>query len=241
VTSRIGGPTSTFNPGGGSMAGPRSGRARYLVSNNPSFALDSWEAQLFSRVAGPLCLSCDSRRRRGSVTRARRIVRVVASVLVLGGTAVMATSASASVASATKMCSLSELVASMKAGQGAAGTDYRPIVFTNKGSSPCLLKGTPGVQPVKGPKHAPVGPESRKDHVAGAGGTVRLAPRGGTANVIYGMGENLPTSCDSRSTDGVVVHLRGVGELFVALSSGSAQICTKGPNTTSVQGVRAGS
>jgi hypothetical protein len=143
----------------------------------------------------------------------------------------------------TPMCtSSSGLVARMKAGQGAAGTDYRPIVFTNTGGTACLIKGTPGVQPVSGSTHTRIGPASRRNVQAGAGRTIRLAAKKGEAYAIYGMGDqSLPSSCDPHSTDGVIVHLHGVAPMFVALSAGWNQICTKGPNTTSIQGVRAGS
>src|SRR3954447_12607968 len=51
----------------------------------------------------------------------------------------------ASPGAAAASCTTSDLSIALGPAGHAAGSTYRPLVFTNKGSSPCTLTGYPGV------------------------------------------------------------------------------------------------
>jgi hypothetical protein len=50
-------------------------------------------------------------------------------------------------------CQSNQLAVSVGQGQGAAGTDYYPLIFTNTGAASCTLQGYPGVSFVDGAGH----------------------------------------------------------------------------------------
>jgi len=67
-------------------------------------------------------------------------------------------------------------------GQGAAGSNYVPIVFTNTGSASCTLYGYPGVSLAGGSPPAQIGAAADRDPVSQAK-QISLAP-GGTGNAV---------------------------------------------------------
>ena len=68
---------------------------------------------------------------------------------------------------------------------GAAGTIYHPLVFTNIGTRACTLRGYPGVSSVSGPHGHQVGAAAARDPFAFT--RVRLRAHGGTASAVYGQ------------------------------------------------------
>jgi hypothetical protein len=75
-------------------------------------------------------------------------------------------------------CTTPELSAALGPPEGTAGSVFRLIVFSNKGSRTCELQGFPGVSYVAGDDGHQVGPAAQR---SGEGGpAVRIAP-GGTA------------------------------------------------------------
>lgn len=63
----------------------------------------------------------------------------------------------------------------MGEGDGAAGSIYTPLIFTNTGSVPCTLDGHPGVSFVDGAGNQ-IGPSAER--TTGSTPTVTLAPGG---------------------------------------------------------------
>ena len=77
-------------------------------------------------------------------------------------------------------CPTSNLQVRLGTPNGAAGSTYLPIVFTNTGTAACTLFGYPGVSLAKGNPPAQIGAAAARSTTAPAK-TVTLAP-GGTAN-----------------------------------------------------------
>lgn len=67
------------------------------------------------------------------------------------------------------------LALTMGEGEGAAGSIYTPLIFTNTGAVPCTLDGHPGVSFVDGAGNQ-IGPSAER--TTGSTPTVTLAPGG---------------------------------------------------------------
>jgi len=83
-------------------------------------------------------------------------------------------------------CQTLNLTAGLAHGNGAAGTFYYDLVFTNGGSTACTLFGYPGVSYVRGDGGTQTGaPAVRNATISGEGSetVVTLAP-GGTAHAV---------------------------------------------------------
>lgn len=80
----------------------------------------------------------------------------------------------------TRTCAVKDLYLSMGRGEGAAGSLYQPIRFTNTSTSKCALRGYPGVS-VLDTAHRQIGPAAGRS--GSSYGTVTLAP-GHTASAI---------------------------------------------------------
>jgi hypothetical protein len=74
----------------------------------------------------------------------------------------------------TGECKSPELKLSIGRGEGAAGTVFRPLRFTNVGGRTCPLQGFPGVSYVAGDDGHQVGPAAFREGTKGA--AVTLAP-----------------------------------------------------------------
>lgn len=66
------------------------------------------------------------------------------------------------------LCTAADLKLSLGRGEGAAGTVYRPLVFTNVSDHPCVIQGYPGVSYVGGDDGHQVGPAAYRDGTKGA-------------------------------------------------------------------------
>lgn len=91
-------------------------------------------------------------------------------------------------------CKSKHLKLSIGAGQGAAGSSYQPIVFTNTGSTPCSLFGYPGVSFLDTSGNQ-IGVAAIRAH--GSKQAVTLAP-GGTASALLQIpdpGVYAPAQC----------------------------------------------
>lgn len=71
-------------------------------------------------------------------------------------------------------CKVADLKLSLGGGDAAAGTSYRHLVFTNKGSRTCTMQGFPGVSYVAGDDGHQVGPAAYR--VGKKGPAVTLKP-----------------------------------------------------------------
>jgi hypothetical protein len=82
----------------------------------------------------------------------------------------------------TAECKAAHLKLSLGTGDAAAGHTYVPIVFTNTGSTPCLMRGFPGVSYVTGDSGSQVGaPATRTGSI---GSSVTLAPGAVASSVV---------------------------------------------------------
>jgi hypothetical protein len=91
-------------------------------------------------------------------------------------------------------------------GDGAAGTIYYPIVFTNSGPVRCTLTGYPGVSSVDAQWHR-IGPPAERDGT-GHPAPVVLAP-GRSASALYSQAEalNYPKSaCRPRTARALRIY-----------------------------------
>ena len=85
------------------------------------------------------------------------------------------------------VCTSTQLVATLGQSQGAAGTIYVPLVFTNPVLYTCIVHGHPAVSSVTGSSNTQVGPPASKD--PGAAADVWVQPFGGTASARLGIVE----------------------------------------------------
>ncbi|MGW3143667.1 DUF4232 domain-containing protein [Streptomyces sp. NPDC001177] len=95
-------------------------------------------------------------------------------------TATTAAQASARTSAGPRTCAVKELYLSMGRGEGAAGSLYQPIRFTNTSTSKCALRGYPGVS-VLDTAHRQIGPAAGRS--GSSYGTVTLGP-GHSASAI---------------------------------------------------------
>jgi hypothetical protein len=70
--------------------------------------------------------------------------------------------------SSSDECKVADLSLGLGGGDSAAGTTYRAIVFTNKGSRTCTIQGFPGVSYVAGDDGHQVGPSAKRTGTKGA-------------------------------------------------------------------------
>ncbi|GAB2988708.1 DUF4232 domain-containing protein [Saccharothrix stipae] len=101
------------------------------------------------------------------------VAAIVAAVSVTGGTAV----ATAGVGAGAATCRSVDLDIGFGRVEGAAGTVYREVVFTNRGLHTCVLRGFPGVSYVDAHGNQ-VGAAATR---VGDRGSLLTLPHGGTA------------------------------------------------------------
>ncbi|MQA07962.1 MAG: DUF4232 domain-containing protein [Pseudonocardiaceae bacterium] len=81
-------------------------------------------------------------------------------------------------------CTAGTLRLDLVGGEGAAGTVYRSLKFTNSGGESCVIQGFPGVSYVTGDSGQQVGPAALREGTKGA--PITLAP-GSSASVDVGF------------------------------------------------------
>ena len=120
-----------------------------------------------------------------SQRRSRRGIAALLSAGLLGlagtGAAWSATAGTATAAHGLRTCAVSDLYVSMGRKEGAAGSVYWPIRFTNTSTTSCTLRGYPGVS-VLDPAHRQIGPAAT--HSGRPFATVVLAPARSVSAVI---------------------------------------------------------
>jgi hypothetical protein len=91
-------------------------------------------------------------------------------------------------------CTASQLGVRLGEHNGAAGTEYVAIVFTNRGSTSCSLRGYPGLSSV-GSQGRQIGSPATRERGGRPIATVVLRP-GGVASAAYGQADalNFPRS-----------------------------------------------
>ncbi|PWW62079.1 uncharacterized protein DUF4232 [Actinokineospora spheciospongiae] len=103
-------------------------------------------------------------------------------------------------------CKAADLALSIRDGEGAAGTVYRTLVFTNSGSRTCTMQGFPGVSYVTGDDGHQVGPAAYRDGTKGA--PVTMAPGVSSSTTIGFVNvQNFdPAACQPTETRGLRVY-----------------------------------
>ncbi len=137
-------------------------------------------------------------------------------------------------------CVPSDLQAKLGQAQGAAGTFYQVVVFTNTSNAACTLYGYPGVSFVTGMGGHIIGAPATRNSAIGDV-LVTLQP-GGQASTLVGVvdvGALPPSKCDVGKADWLQIYPPGdTGALYVQYS---AQVCTNASETfMRVGAVRAG-
>jgi hypothetical protein len=158
-------------------------------------------------------------------------LRLLTSAGLLTSALVVCSGAIGTVASATavKNCVDSHLKVSVGMADGAAGTFYYPIVFTNEGST-CAIFGVPAIQPVIGGvsrSTTPVGPAARNVSM-GQMPALHVVTKGHSVSVAIGVGDtlNYPTSaCRPKTAHAIVINLGSfVSRHYLPLT---ISVCTK--------------
>ncbi|MGW3955866.1 DUF4232 domain-containing protein [Streptomyces sp. NPDC004752] len=113
----------------------------------------------------------------------RRVAIASATALLMGGAAAGAAWATTTAAAPAgpRSCTVSDLYVSMGRKEGAAGSLYWPIRFTNTSTSRCTLRGYPGVS-VLDTAHHQIGAAATRTGQAVS--TVTLAPAHAVSAVI---------------------------------------------------------
>ncbi|GLZ43111.1 DUF4232 domain-containing protein [Actinokineospora sp. NBRC 105648] len=116
-------------------------------------------------------------------------------------------------------CKAAELKLSIRDGDGAAGTVYRKLVFTNAGTRTCVIQGFPGISYVAGEDGHQVGPAAFR--VGTKGAPVTLAP-GASASTDVGFVnvQNFdPAVCKPTDVRGLRVYPpHDTASMFVAVT-----------------------
>lgn len=109
-------------------------------------------------------------------------------------------------AAASNECKVADLSLRLGGGDAAAGTSYRAVVFTNKGSRTCTIQGFPGVSYVAGDDGHQVGPAAYRTGEKGA--VVTLKP-GDSAYADVGfvqVGNFDPAVCKPTEVRGLRIY-----------------------------------
>ncbi|TWF81477.1 uncharacterized protein DUF4232 [Pseudonocardia hierapolitana] len=115
-------------------------------------------------------------------------------------------------------CTTGELSVSLGDGGAAAGSVYRPLIFTNTGSHTCELRGFPGVSYIAGEDGHQVGPAAAMS--GERGGQVPIPP-GGTVRAqlqLVNVQNFDPADCHPVPVGGLRVYPPGdTASLFVQM------------------------
>jgi hypothetical protein len=132
----------------------------------------------------------------------------------------------------TPWCSTSTITLSAGPANGAAGTIYHPLIFTNKSKSACQLSGVAALQPgLAGKNFVAVGPASRNTAMGIMAILITLAP-GQSASDNMGVSETgnySASACKAKTANAVAVQLGAISE---TVSFGSFSVCTALASTT---------
>lgn len=138
-------------------------------------------------------------------------------------------------------CKVADLTLSLGASEGAAGTLYRALVFTNSGGRTCTIQGFPGVSFVAGDDGHQVGQAAVR--IGEKGPAVMLKP-GATATAPLGfvnIGAFDPAECQPTPVRGLRVYPpHDTAAEFVPLETTACAVTSPSPHL-SVRTVHEGS
>jgi hypothetical protein len=128
------------------------------------------------------------------------------------------------------ICHSSALAVTLGTSEGAAGTVYVSLRFTNTGPARCVIHGFPGVSYVGGDNGAQIGPAAEHDGVKGA--AVNL-PHGAVASAQLAMVQVLnydASACHPTPVKGLRVYPPGeTASVFVPLTGTGCSSNPPGP------------
>jgi len=167
-----------------------------------------------------------------SVSTATVTARTTATATATVTTTSTPSASTTSSASPGTRCTSAHLAVTLGPTDGAAGSVYQPIVFTNKGSGSCTLAGHPGVSFVAGgaqvgkaASHASTPPTT----------TVTLKPGGAASALLRTVdyGVFTPSDCVAKTVSGLRVYPPGsTASVVLALPSGSKACSAKAAQLT---------
>ena len=133
-------------------------------------------------------------------------------------------------------CTTAQLTAHLGASNGAAGSVYQPIVWTNKSQSACTLFGYPGVSYVAPVSGRQVGASATRNGQHAAT-TVTLKP-GGHASALVQMAnyQNYPkANCKATAVSGLRVYPPGSTRAEFVKFGQQRKACSTSVHQLSVQ------
>jgi hypothetical protein len=142
---------------------------------------------------------------------------------------------------ASTECKVADLKLSLGGGDSAAGTTYRSVVFTNKGTRTCTMQGFPGVSYVAGDDGHQVGPAAFR---SGEKGPVVTLKPGGTAfaDVGFVRVENFEAAdCKPTAVRGLRIYPPHDYDSLFLPNTGTGCAGTPPGNQLTVATVRSGS
>lgn len=127
-------------------------------------------------------------------------------------------------------CLSSDLQAKLGQAQGAAGTYYQVVVFTNTTNAACTLYGYPGVSFVTGVGGHVIGaPATRNTAIGDVLVTLQPGAEASTLVGVEDVGALPPSKCNAGKADWLQIYPPGdTGALYVQYS---AQVCTNASQT----------
>ncbi len=138
-----------------------------------------------------------------------------------------AASTASSIPSSAGPCTSGHLAVAIGQSQGAAGTFYLPLVFTNTGHTSCTLQGYPGVSLV-GSNGSQIGPAAIRTPSSTA--LVSLAA-GSSTSATIGLSDALNVCSDPATADAFVVYPPNQTTALFAPYPG-LKYCVGNPNGT---------
>ena len=147
-----------------------------------------------------------------------------------------------STTTSTTGCLTKNLSFSIGSSDGAAGSVYEPLRFTNKGSATCTLYGYPGVSFVTAGSGAQIGSDASRNPQHSAA-TVSLAP-GATAESIVQVVDHMnysPSQCKASDVSGFRVYPPGETNAAYVPFDHAASACSTNVTQLTVEAVTASS
>ena len=146
--------------------------------------------------------------------------------------------APAAASTSTAGCLTKNLSFSIGTSEGAAGSVYEPLRFTNNGSAACTLRGYPGVSFVTGGSGQQVGADATRNPQH-ATVTVTLAP-GATAESIVQVVNHMnysPAQCKAADVSGFRVYPPGETEAAYVPFDQASSACSTNVTQLTVEAV----
>jgi hypothetical protein len=138
-------------------------------------------------------------------------------------------------------CATSDLRIALGSGQGAAGSEYRPLTFTNTASASCTMRGYPGVSFVS-QDETQVGAAATRNAQHDAT-TVTLAP-GDAATAIVQIANTSnypPASCSAADATALRVYPPNQTDAATVPLDATTSVCSADVGQLSIEAVEAAS